>query len=444
MNPFSLRRSGAHRGPARAAIPTPAGAMRSGRRWRLAAVLSAAALTATACGGAVGTGYATDAGPAKLAANDWGQVLRQAREQTVNWYMYGGDSTLNTFVNGYLADRLEKFGVKVNEVKVTDTSDAINTMLGEKQAGKATGGSVDAVWVNGENFATGMQAKLWACGWPRRLPNAKYVDFTNLAVSHDFGTPVRGCEAVWQQADSALVYDSAKLGRADVASLSALFDWAKKHPGQFTYPAPPDFTGSMVVRTILYGTVADPAKLAGPFNASTYRSVTPRLWQRLNAIAPSLWRGGSTYPQSQDQVQQLYSNGEIAAFFTYGPGAVADQVRKGLYPTTTREAVPSVGNIANFSFLGIPANAAHRAGALVLANVLEDPATQLALYKAEGIYPGIDLAKTSAGVRQRFAAVPTSPSVLPLPALTRHALPELDPRYVTALEKDWRTQVAAR
>lgn len=418
----------------------PARAIRPIRRWRLAAVLAAAALTATACS----TGYATDARSAKLKAGDWSQVLKQARGQTVDWYMYGGDSTLNTFVNGYLADRLEKFGVKVNEVKVTDTSDAINTMLGEKQAGKTTGGSVDAVWVNGENFATGMQARLWACGWPRELPNARYVDFSNPAVTHDFGTPVRGCEAVWQQADSALVYDSAKLRRADVASLSALFDWTKKHPGQFTYPAPPDFTGSMVVRTILYDTVGNPAKLAGPFNATTYRSVTPKLWQRLNAIAPSLWRGGSTYPQSQDQVQQLYSNGEIAAFFTYGPGAVADQVRKGLYPDSTREAVPSVGNIANFSFLGIPANAAHRAGALVLANVLEDLATQLALYKAEGIYPGIDLAKTSAEVRQRFAAVPTSPSILPLPALTRHALPELDPGYVTALEKDWRTRVAAR
>jgi putative spermidine/putrescine transport system substrate-binding protein len=406
-------------------------------RLRLVGVVGVVGMVLAACS----SGSHSAASSTALDAKNWSSVAARAKGQTVSWYMYGGDTVLNTFVTGYVADQLKKNGVNLKQVKITDTVDAVNAVLGEKQAGKNTGGSVDAIWINGENFATGVQAKIWDCGWSRDLPNAKYVNFSNPAVANDFGVPVDGCEAAWQQADSALVYDSSKLGRADVASVSSLIAWAKAHPGQFTYPALPDFTGSMAVRTVLYDTIGGPSSLAGPFDSAKYAAAAALLWARLNAIAPSLWRGGSTYPVSQDAVEKLYSDGEISAYFTYGPGAVGTQVSQGLFPRTTREAVLAGGNIGNESFLSIPYNAAHQAGALVLANVLQDPQTQLALYRAEGIYPGIDLAKTDSGTQAQFAAVPVSPSVLPLAALTRNAQPELASGYVTRIEAGWKIHV---
>ncbi len=376
-----------------------------------------------------------------LDTSDWPSVLAAAKGQSVNWYMYGGDATLNTFVNGYVADELKKNGVTLHQVKITDTGDAVNTVLGQKQAGKTSGGAVDAIWINGENFATGVQAKLWYCGWVKDLPNSRYVDFSSPAVATDFGTPVDGCESAWQQANSALVYDSSKLSASDVASVGALLAWAKTHPGHFTYPALPDFTGSMAVRTILYDLIGGPDALSGSFDESKYTSASIRLFKRLNAVKPTLWRGGSTYPQTEDQVEQLFADGVLDAYFTYGPGAVADKVAKGTYPASTREAVPSIGNISNVSNIAIPADAAHRPAALVLANVLQSPAAQLQLYRAEGIFPSIDLAKTSSAVQARFAAVSTSPSVLALSALTAHAQPELASGYITRIEKDWKTKV---
>jgi putative spermidine/putrescine transport system substrate-binding protein len=116
-------------------------------------------------------------------------------------------------------------------------------------------------------------------------------------------------------------------------------------------------------------------------------------------------------------------------------------VRKGLYPASTREAVLAGGNIGNRSFLAIPANAAHHVAAMVLANVLQDPQTQLALFTAEGTYPGIDLSRTSAAVQAQFAAVPRSASVLPLTALTAHVQPELAAAYISGIEKDWKSNV---
>ena len=409
---------------------------RSVRRLLGALMVGAVALT-----GCAASGGSAVAGP---DSGNWSAVLEQARGQTVNWYTYGGDDTLNAFIAGYVADHLKPAGVTLNQVKVADTADALNTVLGEKQAGKTSGGSVDAIWLNGKNFATGVQAGLWYCGWDKNLPNARYVDFANPSVANDFGVPVNGCEAVWQQANSALVYDSAMLTAGDVESVSSLFDWARAHPGRFTYPAPPDFTGSMAVRRILYDTTGGPAPLAGPFDQVKYGPAADRLWQRLNDIAPALWRGGSTYPQTQAATEKLYGDGQISAFFTYGPGAIGDKVARGQYPASTREAVLAGGNIANDNFIAIPDNAAHKAAALVLANLLQDPQTQLALYRAEGIYPGIDVRTTSPETQTAFDTVPLNPAVLPLRELTRQAQPELASKYVNQVDQDWKTKVLQR
>ena len=403
-------------------------------------ILTAATLTGCGSSGSGGAPKSGAAGTPSAGATGFANVLAKAKGQTVNWYMYGGDDTINIFVNGYLKTKLGALGVTLNQVKVTDTVTVVDKVLAEKQAGKKDG-SVDAVWINGENFATGKQAGAWYCGYDKALSNAKYVDFSNPAIANDFGLPVDGCESVWQQANSALVYDSSKLTAGDVKSVSSLFAWAKAHPGKFTYSAPPDFTGSMAVRTFFYDTNGGPGGFAGAFDASKYTPAAQQLWKRLRDLAPSLYKKGTTYPAGQPDVEKLFANGEIAAFLTYGPGGVGDTVKKGTFPKTTREAVFDVGNISNYNFLTIPANSPHKEGAQVLQDVLLDPATQLEFYKVSGTFPAIDLAKVSPDVKAAFAAVGTSPSVLPLTELSKHAQPELTSKYVTTIEKDWKTNV---
>ena len=410
-------------------------------RAALAAAVALAALL-TACSDTAGDGTGTDASAPD--AEDWDAVLAAADGQTVNWYMYGGDDNLNTFVNGDLSDRLEKMGVTLNQVKITDTVDAVNKVLAEKQAGRNDDGSVDMIWVNGENFSTGKQADLWTCGYPEDLPNAQYVDFTDPAVTSDFGVPVEGCESVWQQADSALVYDSEALADADVESVDSLIAWAEANPGRFTYPALPDFTGSMAVRTFLYDTADDPEQLFGAFDEAVYRPISSELWRRLNDLELSLWRGGDTYPAGQDDVERLYADHEIDAYLTYGPGAVAVKVADGVFPASTREAVLDGGNIANNSFVAIPYNAEHAAAALVVANELLDPALQLALFQTNGAYPAVDLESLPSDQQAAFDAVDLGPSVLPLADLTANTRPELRADYVARIEADWKANVQQR
>ena len=58
---------------------------------------------------------------------------------------------------------------------------------GEKESGVTDKGSVDLIWINGENFRTMKQAELVFCGYLESLPNNQLVDWENPAIANDFG-----------------------------------------------------------------------------------------------------------------------------------------------------------------------------------------------------------------------------------------------------------------
>jgi len=84
----------------------------------------------------------------------------------------------------------------------------------------------------------------------------------------------------------------------DVApdSFEDLQAWIHENPGLFTYPAVPDFTGSVFLRHLFYWAAGGSEAFAGPFDQEVFDQYAPTVWEYLNDIGPSLWRGGDTYP----------------------------------------------------------------------------------------------------------------------------------------------------
>ena len=406
------------------------------RRLRLAAGAGAVTLLATAC-------TATASTPAPATAQPWSQVLASAKGQTVSLWMWGGDPQGNAYVDDVLAPAAAKLGVTLKRVPVADTADAINRILTEKQAGR-TDGSVDLVWVNGDNFATGRQAGLWACGWATHLPNARYTAANDPLLVKDFGTPVDGCEAPWSKAQFTFVYNSARVSDPP-HTMSDLLAWIKAHPGRFTYPAPPDFTGSVFVREALYATAGGYANVPSKYSPSAYDRVTPALWSTLNAIKPALWRGGQTYPKDSVQLDNLFAGGQVDFTMTYGPATLTKLVADGTFPSTTKVLTLDEGTVGNASFLAIPSTSGHQDAAEVVANLALFPQQQLA--KADptvwGQFTVLDQSSLPPAQAVAFAALPSSPVVPPYAVLSRHANPELSATWVTKLDDGWRRSVLA-
>ncbi len=406
-----------------------------------AALVGLAVLTAAALAACAAPDVATRADDTE---RPWDQIVADAQGETVDLWMYGGDDRGNAYVDDVLAPAAADLGVTLRRVPVADTREALRRMLAERAAG-TTDGAVDLVWVNGDNFATGRQADAWLCGWAQDLPNMAYVAPDDPLVAEDFGVAVDGCEAPWHKAQFTLAYDAERVDDPP-SSVPGLLAWAAEHPGRFTYPAPPDFTGSVFVRQALYGVSGGTEDVPTGFDQTAYDDLTPALWDALATAAPDLWRGGATYPRDEAALNRLYADGEVDLTMTYGPATLPGLVEDGTFPASTRVLPLDEGTIGNASFLGIPVTAADQAGAQVVADLALSPQQQAA--KADptvwGQFTVLDLDLLEAADRRRFADLPTSPVVPSYDVLSRGADPELSPAWVGPLDEGWRREVLAR
>jgi putative spermidine/putrescine transport system substrate-binding protein len=272
------------------------------------------------------------------------------------------------------------------------------------------------------------------------MPNDSTVDWNNPTVATDFGIQVGDCESPWALAQFCIIYDSAKVPEPP-KDADSLIAWIKANPGKFTYPAIPDFTGSVFVRQMLYHVNGGYEDLLGPFDQAKYDAVTPKLWTLLNDLKPSLWRQGTTYPQSSTALDQLYANGEVVFDMSYAPTLAAQQAEKGVWPQTTREFVFDDGMIGNVSYVAIPYNSPHKAGAQVLANVLLELDAQYNAINTGVGYPAINTSALPADQRARFDNYAFAPQVAPFAVLTKNANPELQAKWATSIEAGWTKNV---
>ncbi len=403
---------------------------------RRVASLTAGILLVSACA-------APTSGSSEETSDSWPEIRSEARGQTVSLWMWGGDPQGNAYVDDVLAPAARQAGVTLRRVPVADTKEALNRVLAEKQAGRSDG-EVDLVWVNGDNFATGVQADAWRCGWSSALPNMRFTDPDDALLTEDFGMQVDGCESPWHRAQFTLVYDSARITDPP-GTMSEVLDWIEANPGRFTYPAPPDFTGSVFVRQLLYTVAGGHENVPATFDQETFDELTPALWQRLRDLAPSLWRNGRTYPRDSVALDRLFAEGQLDMTMTYGPATLTELVEEGTFPPSTRVLPLEEGTVGNASFLAIPATSADHAGAMLVANLALSPTQQR--IKADprvwGQFTVLDESRLSGRDKADFVRLPDSPVVPSYTVLARHANPELASAWVPALDEGWRRDVLA-
>jgi putative spermidine/putrescine transport system substrate-binding protein len=372
----------------------------------------------------------------------WEEIVAQAKGSTVNFGTWFGDEARNRYYQSTVAAIIkQQYGITLHFVPAGDIAEIINKLLNEKGAGKIADGTIDMIWINGENFRTAKQGGVLWGPFAEQLPNIKY--FPADARERDFGTAIAGYEAPYQRAQFVLAYDTARVPEPP-PSIEKLRAWIKAHPGRFTYSAPPDFTGSAFIRHILLYYLKQNvpgAPLNTAFDEQRYLQAAAPTIAYLNEIKPYLWRKGETYPATPKEADRLFANHEIDFTMNYGPSFASERIARGEFPPTTRTFVFAEGTISNYSYLAIPFNANNPAGALVVINHLMSPAHALDQGQALGsLFPLLPEGLTA----QELAAVEALPhgvATLSVAELTQHQLPELDAQYLERLEKDWRAQV---
>lgn len=372
---------------------------------------------------------------------DWAQTLRQARGQTVYFNAWAGDELTNAFIAWAGEQVKAEHGVTVQHVRLKDTAEAVTRVIAEKAAGRHSGGTVDLVWINGPNFlAMKSQGLLLGPVLPL-LPNHRLVDTqTKRSNLIDFTTPVEGYAVPWKLAQIVFVYDSARITRpADVPrSADELLAWARKNPGRLTHPNPANFLGATFLKQMLYELAPDLGVMQQPATDASYAAVAAPLWAWYEQLRPLLWRGGQQFPANGAAQRQLLNDGEIDITLSFNPAEAAVSAAGGQLPASVRTFTLRKGTIGNTSFVAIPYNAAHAAGAMVLANFLLSPQAQARAQDIRhmGSVNVLDLARLGAADRALFDRLTPSPA---LPSAADLGQPQLEPHasWMTRLAADW-------
>lgn len=338
----------------------------------------------------------------------WNEVLERAgQEGEVNLHYWGGSDPINIWMDKIAAKGLAEHNIKLNSVRITSTKDTIDLVLAEMATGRLLGeGSVDAVWVNGENFATLKQQGALFGSFADKLPNSQFIEWNEndpraLLNLRDFGVSTNLAEIPWSGEQYVCAVNTDRLPKDNAPNdFSQLKDYLTQNPGKFIYMKPPHYLGNTFVQAALYAHNPDGTG-AAPFQKSIdelgarelARLIEPGL-NYLKDIEPLLLggpKGRARYPEDAATLDGLFLNGEIDFSCKFGLYAVAQQLTNGTYPEGAQSFVfPKGYMIKNKNYLAIPANAPNPASALVLANFMTSLDAQISKLTYTGMPPGID------------------------------------------------------
>jgi len=378
--------------------------------------------------------------PLSAHSADFNATIEAAHGQTVYFNAWGGDDKINDYIAWAGEELKARHGISLEHVKLADTGNAVSRILAEKAAGRTSGGSVDLLWVNGENFAA-MKANdlLQNEAWAQTLPSWRFTDAKALpAIELDFAEPTDGRESPWGRAQLVFTHDSRRLPLPP-RSATALGEFIRLNPGRFTYPQPPDFVGLSFLKQILLETATDTAPLYQPVDKSDFEAVTAPLWDWLEVATPNLWRGGEAYPFNYPTLRQLLGDGEVDIGIAFNPADASAAISRGELPDSVRSYIHDSGTLANVHFLAIPFNANAPEAARVVADFLLSPDAQLRKANAEiwGDPTVLAMHRLMPEDRAKFEALPRGVATLSEAELAT-TLAEPHPSWMKAIEDEWR------
>jgi putative thiamine transport system substrate-binding protein len=374
-------------------------------------------------------------------AAEWSDILKEARGQTVYFNAWGGSQVINDYISWAGKEAKKEFGIRVVHVKVSDLGEVVSRVLVEKSTGRKDKGSVDLMWINGENFRAMKENHLLYGPFTHRLPNTPLVDTENKPTTlFDFTVPVDNMEAPWGMALLVFQYDTRRIDTPP-GSMDELLALAQTHPGRVTYPAPPSFYGTTFIKQALLELTDTPGALNLPVNQADFYRVTGPLWQFLDRLHPLMWRKGKVFTKGAPGMKQLLNDSEIFISLSFNPNDAANAIANGELPESIRTYVHRSGTIGNTHFLGIPYNASAVEGAMVFADFLLSPRAQARKSDPEiwGDPTVLNLSRLSPENRALFEKIPVAKGCLPLGRLAK-VLPEPHPSWVEALEKAWQNR----
>lgn len=371
------------------------------------------------------------------------EMVESAKGTTVTFYGWGGDEQLNQWLdNEFVPLMKEKYDITMELVPM-DIDQVLSQLSGEVQAGKEKG-SIDMIWINGENFQSAKENNMLYGPFVDRLPNYnEYIDTESEDVTLDFAYPIEGFEAPYGKAQIVMIADTAVVTDLPT-STEALMEFVKKNPGKVTYPALPDFTGSAFVRNVIYDICGYEQFLTMEADKEVVKEAIEPALEYLRQLNPYLWNQGTTFPNSSTTLDNMFADGEVLLNMSYDAYGTAIKIENGTYTETTQTFQFDKGTIGNTNFMAIAVNAPNKAGAMVAINEMISPEVQAERYDVMKVLPVVDYDKLNDTQKEAFDKVDLGKGTIPQDELLEKRLPEMKAELVPIIEEIWEEEVVGK
>ncbi len=376
----------------------------------------------------------------ELTQMDFDKIIESASNKDVYFYGWGGDAKINKWLDEYMKPRMkEKYNINFNRVPM-NIDVILSKLLNEKALNED--GSVDIVWINGENFYSAKENDLLYGPFLKSLPNAKkYLDFESRDVNYDFGFEIDGYESPFGKAQFVLIGDEAKIKLPK--NHEELLELAKNNKGKITYPIANDFVGSAFIRTLASDIISyDELVNLEPDYEIVKEKLKP-LTDYLNELEPYLWNEGKTYPYTSTQLENMYQDNEVLLTMNYNPNRVALKIKDNSFTDTSKAFVFDSGTVSNTHFLAIPKNAKNKKGALVFINEILSLEVQASKFDTKnwGDLPALSNSKLSKDDIAVLESIKQGQGTINIEKLQSKQIPELNAKLIPLIEQVWEDEV---
>ncbi|MEG0855509.1 MAG: ABC transporter substrate-binding protein [Terrisporobacter sp.] len=370
-------------------------------------------------------------------------ILEEAKGSTVTFYGWGGDEDLNNWLDEVFAPQMkEKYDISMERVPM-DIDQVLSQLSGEIQAGKEDG-SIDMIWINGENFKSTKENNMLYGPFLDKLPNAnKYLDLDAEENNYDFGYEIEGYEVPYGKAQLVLIHDSAESSNAPKSS-EELFKFAKENKGKVTYPALPDFTGSAFVRNIIYDICGYEDFQNMKADKETVKKAIQPALDYLVKLNPYLWNEGKSFPADSTQLDNMFMDKEVVMNMSYEPYSISSKIEKGSYTDTSSSFIFDKGSIGNTNYMAIAKNSGNKAGAMAAINEMISAKMQASKFDAIKTLPVVDNNKLSNEEKELFDNVNIGKGTITQEELLSKRLPEMPADLVPIIEEIWLEEVVGK
>ena len=370
------------------------------------------------------------------------ELKEAAKGTTVTFYGWGGDEKLNAWLDDVFAPTMkEKYDITMERVPM-DIDQILSQLSGEIQEGEE--GSIDMIWINGENFQSAKENNMLYGPFVDKLPNfEEYIDTESEDVTMDFAYPIEGYEAPYGKAQMVMMVDTAVTPEMP-ANAEEFMEFVKKYPGKVTYPALPDFTGSAFVRNIICEICGWEQFMDMEPDKETVKAAIEPALEYLRELNPYLWNEGKTFPDSSVTQQNMFADGELVFNMTYGAYDVPVNIEDGKYTETTQSFLFDKGTIGNTNFMAIAANSANKAGAMVAINEMMSPEIQASRFEEMKTLPVVDYDKLNDEQKAAFDKVEIGKGAIPQDEMLAKRIPEMPAELVPIIEEIWQEEVVGK